>query len=77
MIKEIEDHTKLGHWRVTTREEMRERNYPHKPIAAIWSFKRKRNPFGKIIKYKARLCCHGGQTVKGFHYDETFSPVVA
>jgi len=44
---------------------------------AIWSFKRKRNPFGEITKYKARLCCHGGQTIKGVHYDESFSPVVA
>jgi Reverse transcriptase (RNA-dependent DNA polymerase) len=44
---------------------------------AIWSFKRKQNPFGEITKYKARLCCHGGQTLKGFHYEETFSPVVA
>ena len=57
MIKEIEDHTVRGHWRITTRKEMRERSYHHKPIAAIWSFKRKRNPFGQITKYKARLCC--------------------
>ena len=77
MIKEIEDHTTRGHWRITTRKEMRERNYDYKPIAAIWSFKRKRNPFGDIVKYKARLCCHGGQTIRGVHYDETFSPVVA
>ena len=32
---------------------------------------------GKITKYKARLCCHGGQTIKSIHYEETFSPVVA
>ena len=77
MVKEIEDHTTRGHWRITSRKEMRERNYDYKPIAAIWSFKRKRNPFGDIVKYKARLCCHGGQTIRGVHYDETFSPVVA
>ena len=77
MIKEINDHTSRGHWRITTKEEMRERGYAHKPIMAIWSFKRKRNPFGEITKYKARLCCHGGQTIKGVHYEETFSPVVA
>ena len=77
MVKEIEDHTSRGHWRITSRQEMKERNYKFKPIAAIWSFKRKRNPFGDITKYKARLCCHGGQTVKGVHYEETFSPVVA
>jgi len=77
MIKEINDHTSRGHWRITTREEMRAKGYKHKPIMAIWSFKRKRNPFGEITKYKARLCCHGGQTIKGVHYEETFSPVVA
>jgi hypothetical protein len=77
MVKEIDNHTSRGHWRLTTEREMREQGYIYKPIAAIWSFKHKRNPFGEIIKYKARLCCHGGQTVKGVHYEETFSPVVA
>jgi hypothetical protein len=77
MIQEIHDHTSRGHWRVTTKDEMRKRGYKHRPIMAIWSFKRKRNPFGQITKYKARLCCHGGQTIKGVHYEETFSPVVA
>ena len=77
MIKEIEDHTTRGHWRITTRQEMKERGYKHHPIMAIWSFKRKRSPAGEILKYKARLCCHGGQTIKGVHYQESFSPVVA
>ena len=76
MVKEIDDHTTRGHWRITTRQEMRQRGYKHRPIMAVWSFKRKRNPMGDITKYKARLCCHGGQTIKGIHYDETFSPVV-
>ena len=56
---------------------MEANGYKHKSIMAIWSFKRKRNPAGEIIKYKARLCCHGGQTIKGVHYEESFSPVVA
>jgi len=77
MVKEVEDHTQRGHWRVTNREEMKRKGYKHKPIMAVWSFKRKRNPFGEITKYKARLCCHGGQTIKGVHYEETFSPVVS
>ena len=38
--------------------------------------KRKRNPLGEIVKYKARLCAHGGQTVQGIHFDNTFAPVV-
>eukprot|EP00980_Cylindrotheca_fusiformis_P002180 scaffold499_cov120-Cylindrotheca_fusiformis.AAC.3 len=77
MVKEIDDHTNRGHWRITTRNEMRQHGYHHKPIMGVWSFKRKCNPFGEITKYKARLCCHGGQTIKGVHYDETFSPVVS
>src|SRR6056300_496482 len=77
MIKEISDHTNRGHWRITTKREMFEKGYKHRPIMAVWSFKRKRDPFGNITKYKARLCCHGGQTIKGIHYDETFSPVVS
>jgi hypothetical protein len=44
---------------------------------AVWSFKRKRNPFGVITKYKARLCAHGGQTVQGVHYDASYNPVVS
>ena len=76
MVKEISNHTTRGHWRITKREEMRQRGYKHRPIMAIWSFKRKRNPMGDITKYKACLCCHSGQTIKGIHYDETFSPVV-
>lgn len=76
MVKEIEDHTAQGHWRVITRKEIKQRNYVHKPIITIWSFKQKRNPMGDIIKYKARLCCHGGQTIKGVHYDESYLPVV-
>ena len=39
--------------------------------------KRKHNPLGQIVKYKARLCAHGGQTIKGIHYDNTFAPVVS
>ena len=30
-------------------------------IMMIWSFRCKRHPDGSISKYKARLCCHGGQ----------------
>ena len=56
---------------------MREHGYDMKPIAAIWSFKGKHNPLGNITKYNAWLCCHGGQTIKGIHYEDTFSPVVA
>jgi hypothetical protein len=44
----------------------------HKPIRAIWSFKHKRAPNGRIIKHKARLCAHGGMQVHGEHFWETY-----
>ena len=30
-------------------------------IPFIWFFKRKYNPLGDLIKYKARLCIYGGK----------------
>lgn len=30
----------------------------------------------EVYKHKARLNLHGGQQIKGVHYDETYSPVV-
>ena len=48
-----------------------------KQIMMIWSFKRKRHPDGRLDKYKARLCCHGGQQQWGVQYWETYSPVVS
>ena len=48
-----------------------------KMLMLIWSFKRKRRPDGTLVKYKARLCCHGGQQQWGVNYFETYAPVVA
>jgi len=39
--------------------------------------KRKRNPSGEIIKWKERLCAHGGMQTKGVNYLETYSPVMS
>jgi hypothetical protein len=46
-------------------------------IMAVWLFKRKRNPFGVITKYRVHLCAHDGQTQKGVHYNESYSPIVS
>ena len=46
-------------------------------IMMIWSFKRKRHPDGSLNKYKARLCCHGGQQQWGVNYWDTYAPVVS
>ena len=45
-------------------------------IRLIWSFKRKRNTFGDLIKHKARLCVHGGIKQEGIEFYNTFAPVV-
>ena len=47
-----------------------------KLIRLIWSFKRKRNPLGDLLKHKARLCVHGGMQTKGIDYWHTYAPVV-
>ena len=76
MIKEVNDHVNRKHWRLSSTSEMYRTGYKSRPIMAVWSMKRKRNPIGEIVKYKARLCAHGGQTIQGVHYDNTFAPVV-
>ena len=49
----------------------------HEPlIPFIWSFKRKRNPMGELMKHKARLCVHGGKQIKGIDFWNTHAPVV-
>jgi len=77
MEKEVQDHVDRKHWRIATREEKARLGNTGRVIMAVWSFKRKRNPFGVVTKYKARLCAHGGQTQQGIHYEESYSPVVS
>jgi hypothetical protein len=72
MLKEIEDHESRGHWIYVHRKEIGK----HKPVKAIWSFKRKRRPDGSLLKHKARLCAHGGMQVYGENYWDTYAPVV-
>ena len=71
--KEISDHEKGGHWSIVHRD-----NLPNKarPIKAIWCFKRKRKPDGKLLNHKSRLCAHGGMQQWGDSYWEAYSPVV-
>jgi hypothetical protein len=72
MVKEVEDLTKAGVWKLRRKSEIGTSNL----VNAIWSFKRKRAPDGTIIKHKARLCAHGGMQIEGEHFWETYSPVV-
>ena len=45
-----------------------------KPILAIWAFKRKQFPDGRINKHKARLCTHGGSQPYDINYWGTYAP---
>lgn len=73
MMKETSDHETHGHWEVVPRWK---KPPDVKTIMAIWSFKRKRFPDGRLLKYKARLCAHGGMQTWGVNYWETYAPTV-
>ena len=44
-------------------------------IPLIWSFRRKRDPMGNLLKHKARICVHGGKQCFGLDYWTTYAPV--
>ena len=73
MQVEIEDHENRDHCHLFERSSIPK---GQKSILAIWSFKRKRFPDGRIMKYKARICAHGGMQQWGVDFWETYAPVV-
>ena len=46
-----------------------------KAIGCKWIFRIKRDPSGKIVKYKARLVAEGFTQRAGIDFSETFAPV--
>ena len=74
MERELLNHAKLKHWRIIHRSQV-----PRgaKPLPMIWTLRRKRDPAGKIKKWKARLCVGGHRQVYGDTYWTTFAPVVS
>ena len=69
MQKEVMDHQERDHWTLVPRSSI---PATAKTIKAIWSFKRKRFPDGRLNKHKARLCAHGGMQEWGENYWETY-----
>ena len=68
VIKEADKHESRYHWDVVPRWE---KPPDVKAILAIWAFKWKRFPDGRINKHKARLCANGGMQQYGVNYWET------
>jgi hypothetical protein len=74
MRKELDDHISRHHWKVVPRKTIP----GHKrAIPMVWSMKCKRDPAGKIIKWKARLCAGGHRSIENVDYWGTYSPVVS
>jgi hypothetical protein len=42
----------------------------------IWTYRRKRPPYGSLKKYKARLCVNGSRQIQRVDYTELFAPIV-
>jgi hypothetical protein len=75
MQKEVDDHTREGHWRL-----VRKKDVPKGAtvLPAVWSMKRKRRiATREVYKWKACINIDGSKQVYGVHYNETYSPVVA
>ena len=73
MTKEVDDRETRKHWICVPRSMIPKGT---KTILSIWSFKRKRLLDGTIVKWKARLCCHGGMQKWGINYWEMYAQVV-
>ena len=67
MQNEINDLKKLNTWDLVQLPKGR------KVLKGRWVFKTKRDPYGTIIKLKARWVVKGFKQVEGLDFDQTFS----
>jgi len=74
MRKELTDHVTRKHWKVIPISSVPSHKHC---LPMVWSMKRKRNPVGEIIKWKARLCAGGHRSVEFVDYWDTYYPVVS
>ena len=73
MEKEIKDLTTEDVWEILPKSSLPTSAHI---IQLIRSFKRKINPFGELIKHKARLCVYGGIQIEKIYFHNKFAPVV-
>lgn len=74
IIDEVNAHIEGNHWEMIRIEDIPEGT---KLLDSVWAMRRKRDiKTREVYKHKARLNLHGGQQIKGVHYNETYSPVV-
>ena len=74
MARELGQHTELKHWKVIHKSQVPKNA---KPIPMVWTLRRKRDPAGEILKWKARLCAGSHRQVFGDTYWTMFAPVVS
>ena len=74
MARELGQHTELKHWKIIHKSQGLKNA---KPIPMVWTLRRKWDPAGEILKWKARLCTGGHCQVFGDTYWTTFVPVVS
>ena len=67
MLSEINDLNKLNTW------ELVELPKGRTAVKGRWVYKTKRDPYGKLIKFKSRWVAKGFKQVLGLDYDDTFS----
>ena len=72
MINQKGYNESYNHWNLVRIRQLNGK----KTIMSIWFFKRNRAPYGRLIKYKSRLCTYGGMHKWGVNYFDTYSPVV-
>lgn len=69
MADEYNSLIKLHTWELVDRPNK-------KVIPCKWVYKLKKDAYGNVTKYKARLVVKGFNQVKGVDYEETFAPVI-
>jgi len=75
MVSEVNEHNKRHHWKPVLKSSLPDNSII---LPAVWAMWRKRRiDSQEVYKWKSRLNLGGHKMVKGIHYHETYSPVVA